>query len=63
MILLIVYTAYYFSKKNKMPNTFNLNTLKGRMAEHLVQDLFIQNGYNVSNSCRRTMVRCIKVIH
>ena len=32
-----------------MPNTFNLNTLKGRMAEHLVQDLFIQSGYNVFN--------------
>lgn len=32
-----------------MPNNFNLNTLKGRMAEHLVQDLFIQSGYNVFN--------------
>ena len=32
-----------------MPTTFNLNTLKGRMAEHLVQDLFIQNNYNVFN--------------
>ena len=32
-----------------MPTSFNLNTLKGRMAEHLVQDLFIQNDYNVFN--------------
>jgi hypothetical protein len=29
--------------------SFNLNTLKGRMAEHLIQDLFIQSGYNVFN--------------
>lgn len=28
---------------------FNLNTLKGRLAEHMVQDLFIQSGYNVFN--------------
>ncbi len=28
---------------------FNLNSLKGRMAEHLVQDLFIHSGYNVFN--------------
>jgi hypothetical protein len=28
---------------------FLLNSLKGRMAEHLVQDLFIQSGYNVFN--------------
>lgn len=32
-----------------MTSPFNLNTLKGRMAEHLVQDLFIQSGYNVFN--------------
>lgn len=30
-------------------NTFPLNALKGRMAEHLIQDLFIQSGYNVFN--------------
>ena len=30
-------------------NSFNLNTLKGRLAEHLVQDLFINSGYNVFN--------------
>lgn len=28
---------------------FNLNSLKGRMAEHLIQDLFIQSGYHVFN--------------
>jgi len=28
-------------------STFNLNSLKGRLAEHLVKDLFAQNGYNV----------------
>ncbi|MBK6345966.1 MAG: hypothetical protein IPF68_08490 [Bacteroidales bacterium] len=27
--------------------SFNLNSLKGRLAEHLVKDLFAQNGYNV----------------
>lgn len=32
-----------------MKTTFNLNTLKGRMAEHLIQDLFIHCGYNVFN--------------
>ena len=32
-----------------MNPSFNLNTLKGRMAEHLIQDLFIQSGYNVFN--------------
>lgn len=30
-------------------SSFNLNTLKGRLAEHLVQDLFSQNAYNVFN--------------
>ncbi|MBE0637320.1 MAG: hypothetical protein IH598_02225 [Bacteroidales bacterium] len=30
-------------------NNFNLNILKGRMAEQLIQDLFSQNGYNVFN--------------
>jgi hypothetical protein len=30
---------------------FNLNTLKGRMAEQLIQDLFNRNGYNVFNYC------------
>lgn len=29
--------------------TFNINILKGRMAEHLIQDLFINSGYNVFN--------------
>ena len=28
---------------------FNLNSLKGRIAEQLVQDLFQQSGYNVFN--------------
>jgi hypothetical protein len=28
---------------------FHLNTLKGRLAELLVQDLFVNNGYNVFN--------------
>lgn len=32
-----------------MNNNFNLNSLKGRIAEQLIQDLFIQNGYNVFN--------------
>lgn len=30
-----------------MSTQFPLNALKGRLAEHLVQDLFAQNGYNV----------------
>ncbi len=30
-------------------SNFNLNSLKGRIAEHLVQDLFQQSGYNVFN--------------
>jgi hypothetical protein len=30
-----------------MPSPFNLNALKGRLAEQLVQDLFINSGYNV----------------
>ncbi len=30
-------------------NNFNLNSLKGRMAEQLIQDLFLQSGYNVFN--------------
>ncbi len=30
-------------------NPFHLNTLKGRMAEQLIQDLFSRNGYNVFN--------------
>ncbi len=30
-------------------NHFNLNSLKGRIAEQLVQDLFQQSGYNVFN--------------
>jgi len=30
-----------------MKSNFNLNTLKGKMAEQLIQDLFQQNGYNV----------------
>jgi hypothetical protein len=32
-----------------MKSNFNLNTLKGRMAEQLVQDLFLQSDYNVFN--------------
>ena len=33
-----------------MPKSkFNLNILKGRLAEQLVQDLFINSGYNVYN--------------
>ncbi len=32
-----------------MPPPFHLNSLKGRLAEQLVQDLFIMNGYNVFN--------------
>lgn len=32
-----------------MSSTFNLNTLKGRIAEQLIQDLFQQSGYNVFN--------------
>ncbi len=32
-----------------MPTHFNLNTLKGRIAEQLIQDLFINCGYNVFN--------------
>ena len=28
-------------------SNFNLNTLKGRIAEQLVQDIFIHSGYNV----------------
>ena len=32
-----------------MPTLFNLNTLKGRIAEQLIQDLFINCGYNVFN--------------
>ena len=30
-------------------NPYNLNSLKGRMAEQLVQDLFSRNDYNVFN--------------
>lgn len=30
-------------------SNFNLNSLKGRIAEQLVQDLFQQSGYNVFN--------------
>lgn len=30
-------------------STFNINSLKGRIAEHLIQDLFIHSGYNVFN--------------
>jgi hypothetical protein len=32
-----------------VPTPFNLNTLKGRIAEQLIQDLFINCGYNVFN--------------
>ncbi len=32
-----------------MPAKFNIDTLKGRMAENLIQDLFINSGYNVFN--------------
>jgi hypothetical protein len=32
-----------------MSTHFPLNSLKGRLAEHLVQDLFVSNGYNVFN--------------
>lgn len=32
-----------------MKSDFNLNTLKGRMAEQLIQDLFQQSCYNVFN--------------
>lgn len=28
---------------------FNINSLKGRMAENLIQDLFINSGYNIFN--------------
>ncbi len=31
------------------PSKFNINILKGRMAENLVQDLFINSGYNIFN--------------
>ncbi|MDB5940183.1 MAG: hypothetical protein JWP77_2547 [Polaromonas sp.] len=30
-------------------SNFNLNSLNGRIAEQLVQDLFQQSGYNVFN--------------
>ncbi len=30
-------------------NSFNLNSLKGRLAEQLVQDLFLQSDYNIFN--------------
>lgn len=30
-------------------SSFNINSLKGRIAEHLIQDLFIHSGYNVFN--------------
>ena len=32
-----------------MSSEFPLNSLKGRLSEHLVQDLFANNGYNVFN--------------
>lgn len=32
-----------------MKPNFNLNTLKGRIAEHIIQDLFNQSDYNVFN--------------
>ncbi len=32
-----------------MKSNFNLNSLKGRIAEQLMQDLFQQSGYNVFN--------------
>lgn len=32
-----------------MSNKFNLNSLKGRIAEQMIQDLFQQSGYNVFN--------------
>jgi hypothetical protein len=32
-----------------MASSFNINSLKGRMAESLVQDLFMNSGYNVFN--------------
>lgn len=32
-----------------MSTSFKLNTLKGRLAEQLIQDLFVNNGYNVFN--------------
>jgi len=32
-----------------MSSKFNLNSLKGRIAEQLIQDLFQQSGYNVFN--------------
>ena len=32
-----------------MSDNFQLNCLKGRLAEHLVQDLFARNCYNVFN--------------
>ncbi|KAF0128362.1 MAG: hypothetical protein FD155_3292 [Bacteroidetes bacterium] len=34
---------------NTLPNPYNLNSLKGRMAEQLIQDLFSRNNYNVFN--------------
>lgn len=30
-----------------MSTNFNLNTLKGRLVEQLIKDLYINNGYNV----------------
>lgn len=32
-----------------MKNAFNLNSLKGRLAEQLIQDLFINSQYNIFN--------------
>lgn len=32
-----------------MNNSFNLNTLKGRLAEQLIQDLFLNSNYNIFN--------------
>lgn len=32
-----------------MSSNFNLNALKGRIAEHIIQDLFINSDYNVFN--------------
>lgn len=37
------------SKQVVKTSSFNLNILKGRLAEQIVQDLFQQSGYNVFN--------------
>ncbi|HPI30301.1 MAG TPA: hypothetical protein PLS26_07210 [Bacteroidales bacterium] len=50
-----------------MKSNFNLNTLKGRMAEQIIKDLFQQSGYNVFNfgleSLHPTLSKNIKFIN